>query len=761
MLKYKYIAVLFFTIVSLTVGQTGLLKGTIKDAESGLPISNVSVMIMELQLLTTSDNSGNYSLNIIRDGKYTLTFSHIGYKVENKKIVVTSNNVMEVNISLRKSEIMLGEAVVTSTRSVRVVKDVPIPIDLIDSKTIEQSIKLTTSDVMEEAPGVTVVRDGAWATAVNIRGLSKQNVVYLIDGNRIETSTNIAGGLSLIDLSDVKSIEIVKGGLSSLYGTGATGGVVNIITNRGTTSERFYFNGSLSSSYASVNSGKTASVNLSASDKIWYTDFTATMRNADDTKIPGGMLHNSGFQDNSFSFSAGVLPVENVEVKFEYQKFSAEDVGIPGGSPFPDGATATYIYANRKMLSGEINIKQLSNTLSNIKLKYYDQLISREVELIPNSKVIIVPQADHKTNGLLFQADWTLAKNHFLITGIDAWQRSYVGERSKTIKPLNKVIVDKPVPNSKFASLGFFIHDEIHLIKDKFKLNLGARYDLIKITNEQTNNPIAIITNGNEITPPPNPAASYDAYNVNNKSWSGNVGLLYSLFNNINLTFNTAYTFRSPSLEERYQYIDLGSTVYYGNPNLMPEKGLSFDFGLRIWKNRFTVTADVFINSLNDLVIDKQISDSSYQKQNIGKAKLVGFDAKVEYNFFKNYVAYITVAYVNGKDTEKNVYLPQIPPFNGALGFKIPVNYFDIDLSATFYDSQNKVSPTETTTPGYAYFDLAVNSYPISISLLKLQIFAGVLNIFNASYRSHLSTYRGINLTEPGRNIYAKVKLSW
>ncbi len=285
MLKYKYIVVLFFTIVSLTVGKTGSLKGTVKDAES------------------------------------TLTFSHIGYKAENKKIVVTSNDVMEVNISLRKSEIMLGEAVVTSTRGARVVKDVPIPIDLIDTKTIEQSIKLTTSDVMGEAPGVTVVRDGAWATAVNIRGLSKQNVVYLIDGNRIETSTNIAGGLSLIDLSDVKSIEIVKGGLSSLYGTGATGGVVNIMTNRGTTSERFYFNGSISSSYASVNNGKNASINLSASDNIWYADITATMRNTDDTKIPGGTLYNSSFKDNSFSLSAGVLPVENVEVKFDYQKF--------------------------------------------------------------------------------------------------------------------------------------------------------------------------------------------------------------------------------------------------------------------------------------------------------------------------------------------------------------------------------------------------------------------------------------------------------
>jgi len=762
MLKYRYIVILFFSIVCITVGQTVSIKGTIKDADTESPLPNVNVIIPELQLLTTSDNSGKYSFGKVRGGKYTLSFSHTGYKAVNKEIVVTSETAFEINVSLIKTEIMLGEAVVTSTRSARVVKDVPIPIDLIDTKTIEQSVKITTSDLMEKAPGVSLIRDGAWATSVNIRGLSKQNIVYLIDGNRIETSTNIAGGLSLVDLSDVKSIEIVKGGLSSLYGTGATGGVVNIMTNRGATSERFYFNGMLSSSSSSVNSGKTASVNLSASDKFWYADFTATMRNADDTKIPGGTLYNSGFNDNSFSFSGGVLPFDNIEIKLDYQKFSAEDVGIPGGAPFPSTAKATYPNASRELFSSEIIFKQLSNTLSNLKVKYYNQLISRKVEIIPNQKVTVVPQADHTTNGLLFQTDWTLSKNNFLIAGIDAWQRQYIGDRTTSIIPTKTVIIEKPVPDSKFASLGLFLHDELHLIKNRFKLNLGARYDFIKVTNDQTNNPVAIIVDGNETTPPPNPDASYDAYDVNNKSWSGNIGLLYSLFKDINLTFNTAYTFRSPSLEERYQYINLGSVVYYGNPNLDPEKGFSFDLGLRVWKNKFTITADGFVNLFDDLVIDQQVSDSSYQKQNVGKARLIGFDAKVEYNFFNRYVIYGTAAYVNGKDTEQDEYLPQIPPFNGSLGLKFPVmNYFDIDLSATFYDRQNKVSPNETITPGYTYFDLAVNSYPIKISLLNIQVFAGVQNIFDKSYRSHLSTYRGISLTEPGRNIYVKVKLSW
>jgi len=759
---YKYIIIVFFLIYCTIIAQTTPLSGVIKDSETGIPIDRVSIIVPELQFLTTSDNQGNYSFSNITEGEYTITFTRLGYRSHRQKIVIINDIEIKVDIKLSKSELILGEAVVTSTRSNRIVKDVPLPIELIDERTIERSIDISTSDVIENAPGVSLVSDGTWATGVNIRGLSKQNIVYLIDGNRIETSTNIAGGLSLIDLANVKNIEIVKGGLSSLYGTGATGGVVNITTKRGSANEEFYFGGTLSSSYSSVNNGKVASVNFNASDKIWCADFTATIRNADDTKIPDGVLTNSGFKDKSYSFSAGLFQVDNVELKFNYQKFSAKDVGIPGGAPFPSSAKATYPFAGREMLSGELGIKNPFSSLSYLSLKYYSQLISREVEIIPNSSVIIEPSADHKTNGLLLQANWTLSKNHFLISGIEAWERSYIGERSKTIIPQNTVIIDKPIPNSKFASLGFFLYDELYMIQNKFTLNFGVRYDLIRVTNEQTNNPLAIIVNGNEIIPPPNPYASYDAADVNNESWSGNIGLLYSLYDDVNLTFNTAYTFRSPSLEERYQYIDLGSTVYYGNPNLEPEKGLSYDLGLRVWKDKFTITADGFINLFNDLVVDHPISDTSYQKKNVGKAQLLGFDARMEYNFLQRLIIYASAAYVTGKDIETNEYLSQIPPMNGTFGIKLHFKkYVDVDLSATFYNEQSKVSHDENATPGYVYFDLAINSNPINVHLLNIQIFAGVENIFNTSYKSHLSTYRGINLTEPGRNIYAKMKLSW
>ncbi len=759
--KFRYIVTLFL-MSSVSFGQNNTIKGTVRDYDSKFPISYVNILIQEHQLSTSSDISGKFSFSNLSSGEYSITFSHLGYKSVVRKIFLRSDEKIKFEIYLEKSELMLGDAVVTSTRGYRIVKDVPLPIELIDEKTIEQSIKISTSDLIEKAPGVSLVSDGSWATGVNIRGLSGQNIVYLIDGNRIETSTNISAGLSLIDLYNVKDIEIIKGGLSSLYGTGATGGVVNIRTNPGTSNNNLIFTGSINSSYTSVNEGKTGSMNLNISDRHWYAAITGTLREAEDTKIPGGTLTNSGFNDNSISALVGIVPNDNIELILNYQKFKANNVGIPGGSPFPQTATATYKYAGREMFSGEIVFKQLIPSLSNLKFKYYTQLIGREVEIIPNPNAVIEPEADHNTDGLLLQTDWTLDNNHFLITGIEAWQRSYKGERSIYIIPQNSIVIDKPVPNSKFKTLGIFAQDELHLLNNILKLKIGARYDFINVTNEQTNNPVLIITDGNEIVPPPNSDASYDAYDVKNNSWSGNVGILYSVLENTNLTFNAAYNFRASSLEERYQYIDLGGTQYYGNPNLEPEKGLFYDFGFRIWKEKYTFTADGFLNLFTDLVIDQLQPNGSYKKENVGKSTLIGFDARLDYNFYERNVFYTSIAYVNGKDIETEEYLPQIPPLNGIIGFRMPVaKIFEIDFSCTIYNEQNKISSDESTTPGYVYFDIAFDSYPIDMGIINIQIFAGVQNIFNKSYKSHLSTYRGVNLTEPGRNIYAKLKLNW
>ena len=83
---------------------------------------------------------------------------------------------------------------------------------------------------MSREPGIALVRDGMWETLVSIRGMTQYNIVMLIDNTRIETANDHAAALSLLNPFDIDRIEIVKGGSSALAGTGAFGGVVNIMT---------------------------------------------------------------------------------------------------------------------------------------------------------------------------------------------------------------------------------------------------------------------------------------------------------------------------------------------------------------------------------------------------------------------------------------------------------------------------------------------------------------------------------------------------
>ncbi|MCB0745333.1 MAG: TonB-dependent receptor, partial [Ignavibacteriae bacterium] len=398
-------------------------------------------------------------------------------------------------------------------------------------------------------------------------------------------------------------------------------------------------------------------------------------------------------------------------------------------------------------------------SLAKLKLKYYHQNIDRNVEIMPNPMVTSNPQAEHINDGITIQSDWIFSNTNYFNAGIDYWQRKYEGLRTTNNKVQNIIKVDKPVPNSKFGSLGFFAQNEAKLVNQKLSLIIGGRYDLINISNEETKNPVYIINNGVKNTNVLDAAASYETGKETNKSFSGNLGILYKLTNEIDLTLNTAYTFRSPSLEERYQFIDLGGIVYLGNPNLKPEKGVSLDYGIRIWKEKFSVRANTFLNSLTNLVVDDIVTqDSLYKKNNVGKARLYGFDLSAEYNFINDNLFYLTAAFVRGEDLNKNEYLSEIPPLNGIFGLRLFLfNEIKLDVSANMFSSQTKVAANESKTGGYTTFDLSLQSNSINYFGAKFKLVTGIENIFDRAYRNHLSTYRGLNLLEPGRNIFAKI----
>ena len=181
-----------------------------------------------------------------------------------------------------------------------------------------------------------------------------------------------------------------------------------------------------------------------------------------------------------------------------------------------------------------------------------------------------------------------------------------------------------------------------------------------------------------------------------------------------------------------------------------------------VYRAKSSFSGNVFINLLTDLVIDEQRNETLFVKNNVGKARFYGFDFSLEYNIYKDFVVYGSAAYVRGEDTENDLDLPEIPPLNGKIGLRLPATRFaNLDFSATFFSDQNKTAPGELATSGYTYFDFYVNSSRINLGYISLRLSAGVENIFDRAYRNHLSTYRGLLKTEPGRNFFTKITLDF
>ncbi len=786
--------------------QENVFKGYVKDSLNEAPISGAIVKInpdgskkspvlTKEQSETVTDADGVFVIKNLPYGNYLIRIYHEGYKSKDVKYSFSKDDDLIFTAELIQSEISTGEIIVTSVRYNALLKDVPLPMEVVTDDEILKRSYQTVGDALDNKPGISVTKDGIWASDVSIRGLSRANVVMNIDGNRVETANDLAARLSLVDLNDVERIEVIKGGVSSLYGTGAFGGVVNVFTKNGDFSNNFLYGASVLGGYNSVNKSPNTWLSFFASNDKFFAKLSGSIRDAGNTMTPIGELPNSQFKDNNISLNLGVRPVLNHEFRISYQRYRALNVGIPGGGTlFPTSAVVTYPQENRDMISGEYKIKNLIKPLKELSVKYFYQSILRDVENVPNQvqtvrtstgkvkqKVYVLsitPNARHYTNGVQFKTDWQIGKYNYLIAGADVWMRALDSRRERNQRIENydttsgnitntvlKTIGEKPIPDADYRSIGVYAQDEFKAFSDKLKISFGGRVDQIRVTNSNTLQPVYDITNGVRNESPAGQKLIWTSREVSDVSWSANAGAIYSVTKNYDVTFNLSRSFRSPSLEERYQYIDLGSTVRVGNPELSPEKGYFVDLGLRVWRDKVNFSGNIFFNSFEDLVAElpgTYENKPAFIKTNIGKARLYGYEMEFMYNFYKSLILYGNLSYVRGEDTENNTNLPAIPPLNLKAGVKFSLyQYVNFDVNTVLYDKQDYSGTGETNTPGYGVFNIGISSAPLKISYYSLMVSAGAENIFDKEYRNHLSSNRGLIVVEPGRNFYVKLKIDF
>ncbi|HTM99374.1 MAG TPA: TonB-dependent receptor [Pedobacter sp.] len=228
---YRLILFMSFLFISHTVkAQQFMLKGSVKIA-AGDP--KATVLLAEQKKLIATDSLGNFGFTGLKPGVYNLKVSLLGYRTLNLAVNLMKDTTLS-QMLLETLDEKLNEVVITGTQKEVNRLESPVPVEIYTAKFFKKN---PTPSIFEALQNVNGVRPQLNCNICNtgdihINGLEGPYTMVLIDGMPIVSSLSTVYGLSGIPNALVERIEVVKGPASSLYGSEAVGGLINIITKK-------------------------------------------------------------------------------------------------------------------------------------------------------------------------------------------------------------------------------------------------------------------------------------------------------------------------------------------------------------------------------------------------------------------------------------------------------------------------------------------------------------------------------------------------
>ncbi|MBL0744968.1 TonB-dependent receptor [Chryseolinea lacunae] len=437
------------------------LHGTVTANGGEVPF--VSVAVLHTHLGTRTDSLGRFHFQQLSPGTYTLQFSGVGYITQKKEVTVAANAPTTLNVDLQEDVSRLDEVVVTGTMREVTKMNSPIPVEVYSPTFF---MKNQTPNIFESLSMVNGVQPQVNCNVCNtgdihINGLEGPYTMILIDGMPIVSSLSTVYGLAGIPNSLVKRMEIVKGPASTLYGSEAVGGVINIITKDPQTAPKLQVD-AFGTSIGEYN------LDVSGS-RQWKFASSLVGVNAFDYWQKRDINHDN-FTDATLQRRISVFN------KWRFNRPSAKNASIAG----------RYIYENR--WGGEL---QWTPAYRGSNVYYGESIHTERVEVLGNYEWNTVPglQIDMSYNhhyqdsyyGVVkyaatqevgfVQARWSKQLGHHdLLAGLPLRYQFY---DDNTVGTTASDGANKP---NTTVLPGIFVQDEIAITK-RFTTLLGARYD--------------------------------------------------------------------------------------------------------------------------------------------------------------------------------------------------------------------------------------------------------------------------------------------
>ncbi len=229
MKKHFLLGLLLLSLNSFA--QNGVVKGIVESGEQ--PMEFVAVFIKGTNFGATTNYKGKFSISKIPFGKYQLTASFVGYKQVVKNFTIDKNHKeVTVNFNLSESSMNLEEVVITGTKTAKRQTNSPVIVNVVNSQTLNNVQACNLSEGLKFQPGLRVETDCQTCnyTQLRMNGLQGGYSQILINGRPIFSPLTGLYGMEQLPANMIDRIEVVRGGGSSLYGSSAIGGTVNVIT---------------------------------------------------------------------------------------------------------------------------------------------------------------------------------------------------------------------------------------------------------------------------------------------------------------------------------------------------------------------------------------------------------------------------------------------------------------------------------------------------------------------------------------------------
>lgn len=208
------------------------LYGHVIDAKTGEHLPFITVALKGTTIGAATDASGHYFLKNLPEGKFMLVVTAVGYKTEQREVVLQKGKTLEMNFRIVEDQVDLDEVVVSANRNETTRRMAPTLVKVLDSKLFETTSAACLAEGLSFQPGVRVENNcqNCGFQQVRINGLDGPYTQILIDSRPVFSALSGVYGLEQIPANMIERVEVMRGGGSALFGSSAIAGTINVIT---------------------------------------------------------------------------------------------------------------------------------------------------------------------------------------------------------------------------------------------------------------------------------------------------------------------------------------------------------------------------------------------------------------------------------------------------------------------------------------------------------------------------------------------------